>query len=191
MRCYIYIFRHGQSTYNRDKMFTGLIDAPLTQRGRKDAKKIARRLKNSKFEISFRSSLKRSKDTLNYVLKSHPECKKIIVDDRITERDYGRLSGKTHDEIISQYGKKQYNAWHRGFDTRPPGGESFADVEKRVGSFVKDIVKLIKKRKVNVVISAHGNSIRLFRKIMEKKSRKECVRWRIPEDNYYKYSIKV
>ena len=156
----IYVFRHGQTTYNRDKRFTGFKDAKLTSLGIKQARIIAKKLKNKKIEAAFYTRLSRSKDTLKEVLKYHPECIKQIKDDRMIERSYGLLEGKTHDVIIKKYGKKQFDKWHRGFYDRPPKGESFADVEKRVKPFIRDLIKLIKKKKVSVAISAHGNSIR-------------------------------
>ncbi|MEK6824426.1 MAG: histidine phosphatase family protein, partial [Nanoarchaeota archaeon] len=175
--------------FNRDAKFTGLIDAPLTQTGRNDAKIIALRLKNKKIQAAFHTRLARSKDTLKEILKHHPECTQLMQDDRMIEREYGSLSGKTHWNIVQKHGVKKYDNWHRGFTTRPPNGESFADVEKRVKSFIKDLAAYIKKEKINVAISAHGNSIRLFRKIMEKASAEEAVSWFIPYDDYYEYTI--
>jgi len=190
-RLKIYVFRHGQSTFNRDGKFTGLIDAPLTFKGRRDAKAIAQKLKAKKFEAAFETSLKRSKDTLKEVLRFHPECTSVMEDDRMTERSYGGLSGKSHDEIIKKYGQEKYDDWHRGFDARPPKGESFADVEKRVKRFIRDLRVFMKKNRVNVAISAHGNSVRLFRKIMENAGKKEAVKWVIPYDNYYEYGVEL
>jgi len=187
----IYIFRHGQTYYNRDGIFTGWKDSKLTPLGIKQARTLAKKLKNKKFQAAFYTRLSRSKQTLREVLKYHPECKKLIEDNRMIERSYGRLEGKHHSTIIRKYGLKQYNAWHRGFDIRPPGGESFADVEKRVRSFIKDLKKFIKKNKVNVAISAHGNSIRLFRKIMERAPKSKAVKWEIPYDKYFEYTIEV
>ena len=185
----IFIFRHGRTTFNRDDKFTGIIDAPLVKSGRSEAKIIAERLKRKKFSVAFQTSLRRSKDTLKIVLKHHPECKKIFTDDRMTERDYGRLNGKTHEYIVKKYGAAKYDYLHRGFRARPPGGESFADVEKRVRSFIKYLKKMAKSQKGSIVISAHGNSIRLFRKILEKATPQEAVSWTIPYDNYYEYVI--
>ena len=72
----------------------------------------------------------------------------------------------------------------------PPGGESFKMVEKRVQKFIKHLIKMMKKDKVNVAISAHGNSIRLFRKIMERASVEEMTKWSIPYTKVYEYTIK-
>jgi broad specificity phosphatase PhoE len=190
----IYLFRHGETTYNRDKIFTGFKDAKLSSLGKKQANIIAIELKNKKFQAAFYTRLSRSKDTLKPVLKFHPECVMLIKDDRIIERGYGSLEGKTHKSIIEKFGKKQFDKWHRGFNTKPglPGkrkGESYADVEKRVKKFIKDLKKFMKKNKVNVAISAHGNSIRLFRKIWEKASVKETTSWFIPYDRVFTYNV--
>lgn len=188
-RLHLYVFRHGQTYFNRDDKFTGFIDSKLTKTGIEEAKIIALRLKNKKIDVAFQSSLSRAKDTLKEVLKFHPECKQIIEDNRMIERDYGKLSGSTHLECVKKYGAEQYDKWHRGFSNRPPGGESFADIEKRVKLFVDDLVKFMKKAKVNVAISSSGNSIRLFRKIMENAPAKDVVEWFIPYDKVFEYTI--
>lgn len=216
----IYLFRHGQTAYNRDGRFTGFDDPKLTKLGVKQAKGIAKKLKNHRFQIAFYTRLRRSKQTLKEILRYHPECKKIIEDDRMIERNYGDLNGTSHAEFIKKIGKKiyklethghiissleekgrkevekflgeeDYNLIHRGFNIAPPHGESFADVEKRVKPFINDLIKLMKKEKVNVAISAHGNSIRLFRKIMEKATIKETCSWVIPYDKFFTYKISV
>lgn len=214
----IYIFRHGETEFNRDKRFTGQSESKLTKKGLKDARKIAKILKDKKFQVAFHSRLSRSIDTLKEVLKYHPECKKVICDDRIIERSYGELEGLYHEIFIKMVGKKifdlskygdyitdldeeerqeierflgekEYEAIHRGYDVKAKNGESFKDVEKRVRSFIRDLKKMIKKEKVNVAISAHGNSIRLFRKIMEKAPKEEVVKWTIPYDKVFEYEV--
>ncbi len=185
----IYLFRHGQTEFNRDNKFTGWHDAKITTTGLEDAKIVSERLKNKKFQVAFHTSLSRSKDTLKEVLKFHPECTEIIQDDRIKERNYGNLNGKTHWQTVQKFGTDKYDLWHRSWNVRPPKGESFADVEKRVSLFIKDLKKLVSKTNANVVISAHGNSIRLFRKIFEKLSIKETCEIYIPYDKVYEYSI--
>ncbi len=187
----IYLFRHGQTTYNRDEKFTGFHNPPLTSLGLQQAKTIANKLKNKKFQLAFQTKLKRSKQTLSAVLKYHPECKKILTDNRMIERNYGSLNGTSHSDFINKFGIDKYNAIHRGYNTPPPKGESFATIESRVRPFLKDLIKLIKKQKVNVAISAHGNSIRLFRKLMEHSSIKKTTSWFIPYDKVFVYSIKA
>jgi len=185
----IYIFRHGQTEFNRDSKFTGLADAKITKTGLEDAKIVALRLKDKKFQVAIHTSLSRSKNTLKEVLKLHPECKEILEDDRIVERNYGDLNGKTHLQIVEKYGMGNYDSWHRSWDIRPPNGESFKDVEERVKVFITNLKKLMKKTNVSVAISAHGNSIRLFRKIMENLSIKKTCELYIPYDKVYEYEI--
>ncbi len=185
----IYLFRHGQTTYNRDHIFTGFKDAPLTSFGKKQADCIAKLLKNTRLDLAFQTRLSRSKDTLAPVLKSHPEIKKVITDDRMIERNYGDLSGYSHRQIINKYGQKQFDFWHRSYRLSPPNGESFADVEVRVGDFIKDLKAKYAGKDLNIAISAHGNSIRLFRKIMEKATISATVSWTIPYNQYFEYKI--
>jgi 2,3-bisphosphoglycerate-dependent phosphoglycerate mutase len=216
---YIYLFRHGETTFNRDKKFTGWLDAKLTKKGINQARVIAKKLKNKRFNYAFQTKLIRSKQTLKEVLKYHKNVE-IKEDNRMIERNYGALNGETHEEFIKKIGQQEYNLLshgdaienlnkdnrkrveqflgeqefkliHRGWGNPPPRGESFAMVEKRVKPFIKDLIKFMKKNKTNVAISAHGNSIRLFRKIMENRSIKETTSWFIPYDKVFTYKIKA
>ena len=120
----IYLFRHGESFFNRAKEFTGWKDSKLTAEGKRNARKVAQKLKNKKIDMAFQTRLSRSKETMKEVLKYHPECRKVIVDDRMIERSYGRFQGKKHSTIIKKYGQKQFDVWHRSYTIAPPGGES-------------------------------------------------------------------
>ena len=215
----IYLFRHGKTFFNTQGIFTGWKDSKLAPEGIRNAKKVAEILKKKKFQVAFQTRLSRSKDTLKYVLNFHPECKKIITDDRMIERSYGILEGISHKKFIDKIGKKivdlkiegnaienlspnerekvekflgeeEYKTIHRGYNAAVPNGESFADVEKRVKEFIIYLKKFISKNKISVAISAHGNSIRLFRKIMENASKDEAVNWFIPYDKVFEYDIK-
>jgi len=217
---YIYLFRHGQTYYNKRGIFTGWKDSNLTPLGIRQAKKISGKLKNKKIDVAFQTRLGRSQDTLKIVLKFHPECKKILVDNRMIERNYGKLNGTSHEVFIKNIGKraldlriegdaidnldpklrkqverflgeKEYQIIHRGYNIPPPGGESFAMVEKRVKSFIKYLKSFIKKNRVNVAISAHGNSIRLFMKIMENLNINETEKLTIPYDKVFMYKVSV
>ena len=106
MKLHIYLFRHGQTTFNRDQKFTGWLNPKLTSKGINNARTVAKELKNKKFEVAFHTKLIRSKQTINEVLKFHPECKKLIKDNRIIERNYGKLNGTTHDSFIHKIGNK-------------------------------------------------------------------------------------
>ncbi len=187
---YIYLFRHGQSTFNRDGKFTGWLDAKLTEKGRANARAIACELKNRKIDAAIHTRLSRSKETLNIVLKGHKECKKILKDDRMIERSYGIYQGKSHKWFMEKFGEERYRKIHRGYTAKAPKGESFRDVEKRVKKFIKWLRKYVKKNKVNIAISAHGNSIRIFRKVFENKTRGQAVKWNIPYDKVFVYRIR-
>ena len=187
----IYLFRHGQTNYNKKKIFTGWKDSKLTSLGIKQAQVVGKKLKGKKFQVAFYTRLSRSKDTLKEVLKGHSECIRLIEDDRMIERSYGDLSGMTHKKYIEKVGQKKFDMIHRGYDTPPPNGESYAMVEKRVKEFIKYLKDFMGQEKVNVAISAHGNSIRLFRKIMEGVSKKEIAKWDIPYEDYFEYDVEV
>ncbi len=189
MKLHIYLFRHGETNFNRSKRFTGLVNSRLTPKGIEQANLIAEKLKEKTFQIAFKTSLSRSANSLKIVLKYHPECKKVIVDDRLIERSYGDLKRKHHKTIIQKYGEKQFDLWHRSYDVPPPGGESIRMVEKRVLSFVKDLLTLMKREKVNVVISAHNNSMRPFRRYFENLTINEMMTLENPYDKYFDYTI--
>ncbi len=220
MKLKLYVFRHGQTFYNRDHVFTGWKDSKLTSKGFKDAKTVANKLKNKKIDVAYRTHLSRSKDTLAEVLKFHPECKEIIEDDRHIERSYGLYQGKHHSTIVAKEGLDSYKTllhWHkidhlsgkekkefiqklgeaelqiirRSYSIAPPKGESVKMVEQRVLSFLKDVLKKMKKDKVNVAISSHGNAMRPIRRYFEKLSISEMMDLENPWDDYFEYTIEV
>jgi broad specificity phosphatase PhoE len=185
----IYLFRHGQTEYNLNKRFTGWTDVALTDIGRASAAVTRDHLASKTINISFQTRLSRSQETLKIVLEPHKECKQIFTDDRLIERSYGDLEGEYHQNVIDKLGLAQYEHWHRGFYDAPPAGESFADVENRVGEFISDLIRKYSTQKLGIAISAHSNSIRLFRKIMEDASEKNACAWVIPYDSYFEYTI--
>jgi len=189
MKLNIYIFRHGETSFNRSKRFTGWVNSRLTPEGIEQANLIAEKLRKKEFQIAFKTSLSRSSNSLKIVLRHHPECKRVIVDDRMIERSYGDLERKYHKTVIKKYGKRQFDLWHRFYDVPPPGGESLKMVEKRVLSFVKDLLALMEREKVNVVISAHNNSMRPFRRYFENLTIKQMMALENPYDKYFDYII--
>ncbi len=220
MKKHIYLFRHGETYFNEDHRFTGWLDSKLSPKGIRQAKKIAQKLKNKRIDVAFQTRLSRSKDTLKYVLKYHPECKTIIVNDKMIERSYGKLQGKWHKAFVKKEGTDSYKTllqWHkidhlhgkererfvrkvgeaelkiirRSYNVAPPKGESVKMVEKRVLSFIKELLKFMKREKVNVAISAHGNSMRPFRRYFEKLIIKQMMELENPWDDYFDYVVEV
>ena len=219
---HIYIFRHGQTYFNRDHIFTGWKDSKLTPLGIKQAKKIGHKLAHKKFDLAFCTTLSRSGDTLKHVLGCQKNRRKIriVFDDRMRERRYGKLEGTHHSTFVEREGEDSYKTlqhWHkidhlsgkdrkefvkkvgeaelqvirRSYDVAPPGGESIRMVEKRVLPFIRDLLKMMKKQKVNVAISAHGNSMRPFRRYFEHLSIEEMMKLENPWNDYFEYTIKV
>ncbi len=93
--------------------------------------------------------------------------------------------------FVEKVGTAKFDVYHRSYDNPPPGGESIKMVEERVKSFITNLKKKIRKEKVNVAISAHGNSMRPFRKIFEKLTIKEMMELENPWDDYFHYTIEV
>ena len=187
---HVYIFRHGQTHYNKSKRFTGRANSKLNNKGKEQSNFLAEQLKSKKFQVAYKTSLSRSEQSLRIVLKYHPECRRIIVDDRLIERSYGYLERKHQKTIIKKYGKKQFDLWHRSYHVPPPGGESIKTVEERVLSFISDLLLFIKKEKVNVAICFHNNSMRPFRRYFENLTIKQMMLLENPYDKYFDYMIK-
>ena len=186
---YIYILTHCQSCYNNLGIFTGRVDSVLTQKGHKHAKRLAKQLKNASIDIAFVSPLTRTKQTLKHILKYHPETK-IFVDDRIIERDYGKLSKKSK----AKYKRENpdlHPIYHRSYDVPPPGGESIKQVEERVLPFIEDMLKLMNKKKVNVLVVCHGNSIRPIRRYFEHLSVEEMMNLEHQRHKIFKYKVDI
>ncbi|MEK6954721.1 MAG: histidine phosphatase family protein [Candidatus Micrarchaeota archaeon] len=185
----IYLFRHAQTLYNKRRWFTGWKDSKLTVFGKGQAKLVGEKLKGKRFEVAIHTHLSRSIDTLNAVLKYHPECNKIFIDDRMIERSYGDFSGSSHESYSKKYGEEALKIIRRSYGSIPPHGESVKMVEKRVYGFMDELIPWMKRNKINVAISAHGNSMRPFRKRMEHLSIEQMMKLENPWDDYFEYKI--
>lgn len=184
----IFLFRHGQTQYNLEHKFCGFIDADLNESGIEEAIKIGEQLKDEKVTRAYCSPLTRSRHTLELALNEKKDVQ-IVEDPRLTERDYGELTGKNKDEVAKEFPDK-YPLWHRSYDVPPPGGESLKDVEKRVMSFINDLIPTLKKDDV-IFISAHGNSLRPFRKYFEGLSNEEMSSFEHTRGQIYCYDIEI
>ena len=185
----IYLFRHGQTYYNKQEIISGAAETKLTPLGIKQSQDLAILLKNKKIHFAYQSPLTRSKNTLKPVLKYHPECKEIITDSRIAERSYGEIENMFCQEVIKKYGKTNYKLWSRSYFTRPPNGQSFADIEKGITGFINELKEKYKNKKQGIAISAHSGSVRIFRKIIEKVSIKTALSWEIPNAKHFQYEF--
>jgi 2,3-bisphosphoglycerate-dependent phosphoglycerate mutase len=175
------IVRHGQSLWNKENRFTGWVDIDLSEKGLEEAKSAGKKLKGMHFDLAFTSDLIRAQRTLEIILKEiGQEDIHVTEDQALNERMYGDLQGMNKDEARKQFGVDQVHIWRRSFDVPPPGGESLKDTAARViPYFEKHILPELKKGK-NILISAHGNSLRALIMYLEKISPEEILKVEIP-----------
>ena len=185
----LYIVRHGQTSFNASgtKTFTGWIDVDISEVGVQQATGIAQTLKDIRFDVAYTSRLKRASHTLEILLAPHGYGVPVIVDDRIIERSYGDLSGQLHTDVQAKH-PDMYKIWHRSYDVPPPNGESVKIVEMRVYGFINELLRESGDNK-NILISAHGNSIRCLRAYLERLSVEQEMAVEVPQDDYLHYSF--
>ncbi len=163
---YLVLMRHGQSEWNLANRFTGFKDVELTDVGVEEAIKGGKLLKEAgiDFDQVFTSTLKRANETAKLALTEagyEDLIEPMIYHDDLRERDYGDLTGLNKDETREKYGDEQVHIWRRSYDTPPPGGECLQDVvEKRVRPYYEANIKPMLDNNKNVLIAAHGNSLR-------------------------------
>jgi len=174
------LVRHGLSVYNDQNRFTGWKDVDLNQQGRDEAKQAVNLLMDYKFDAAFTSDLIRAKNTLNIILEGiNQKDIPIIENMALNERDYGDLIGQNKVEAAEKFGEEQVHIWRRSFDTPPPGGESLKDTADRVIPYLKnEIMPLISSGK-NILVSAHGNSIRAIVMDLQNYSPEQILRTEI------------
>ncbi|WP_264564274.1 2,3-bisphosphoglycerate-dependent phosphoglycerate mutase [Flavobacterium sp. N3904] len=182
------LIRHGQSTYNFENRFTGNTDVELTLFGKEEAEKAGVKLKNYKYDIAYTSMLKRAQETLQIILQVIQQTKiPIVADKALNERRYGNLQGQNKDEVTNKYGAQQVEIWRRSYDIRPPDGESLADTYDRVVPYYKKEIEPKLKSGRNVLIVAHGNSLRALVMYLEGIDQKEIVSFEIPTGSPRQY----
>ena len=154
------LVRHGQSVYNEENRFTGWKDVDLTQKGINEAIASASLLKDISIDLAFTSNLMRAQKTLNLILKELDLELDITKNEALNERDYGSLVGQNKFEAAQKYGEEQVQIWRRSYDIPPPDGESLKMTLERTVPYFKDNILPILAKGNNIIISAHGNSIR-------------------------------
>jgi 2,3-bisphosphoglycerate-dependent phosphoglycerate mutase len=176
------LVRHGQSEWNKKNLFTGWKDPNLTDLGIEEAKQAGNLLKERglAFDIMFTSDLFRAQETGRIILDqmnlSHIE---VIKDQSLNERNYGDLAGLNKDEARVKWGDEQVHIWRRSFDIPPPGGESLKNTAERVlPYFNSEILPKIRESQ-NILVAAHGNSLRALVMELEKISSDEIVKLEI------------
>ena len=187
MICKFFVFRHAETTDNAQMIFSGWRDPILTPKGFLQAEEIAEQLKNEEISYAFTSHLKRARMTLEIVMKKHSYVP-IFVDDRLIERCYGLLQGKSKKQIATM--KPEWFAEiHRGYETPPPEGESLKMVENRTLPFLTELKEWLRDKHGNVAISCHGNSMRPIRRVFEHLSLKQMLQIENPQDKAVTYVL--
>jgi 2,3-bisphosphoglycerate-dependent phosphoglycerate mutase len=172
------LVRHGESEWNKKNLFTGWRDVDLTEKGIAEARAAGRSLKAQglRFDIAFTSALIRAQKSLDLMLEELGQNSVPIVKDQaLNERDYGDLSGLNKDDARKKWGAEQVHVWRRSYDVAPPGGESLKDTAARVlPYYIQEILPRVLDGD-NVLVSAHGNSLRALIMVLERLSPKEIV----------------
>lgn len=211
------LVRHGQSVWNLENKFTGWTDVELSDNGIKEAKEAGKLLKENEFtfNVAYTSVLKRASETLNIILKELGEENiPIHYSWKLNERHYGALQGLNKDDTRRKYGDEQVKIWRRSALVRPPLlneeddrypgrddkykdlkkselplGECLMDTLKRVIDYYEKEIKKSLLSGQNVIIAAHGNSLRSLIKYLENISDDDIMNVEIPTGKPYVYEL--
>lgn len=186
---YLVLVRHGESKWNAKGLWTGLTDIGLSEKGKAEARAVAEAVKEIKFQIAFTSVLKRAKETLNEIEQALGVSLPTIENAALNERDYGDYTGKNKWEVKKQLGEEAFLKLRRSWDYPVPGGESLKDVYKRVVPYYQEYILPELKKGKNVLVSAHGNSLRALVKYLENISDEEIPNLEIATGEIYIYQM--
>ena len=177
------LLRHGESTWNLENKFTGWVDVDLSEKGKKEAESSGQKLKNYKIDKAYTSVLKRAIYTLDIAMKAAGKNNiPTVRDQALNERHYGDLQGLNKAETAKKYGDEQVHIWRRSYDVAPPGagGESLKDTAARtLPYFNKHVLPDLKSGK-NIIIAAHGNSLRSIVMELDKMTKEQVLKLNIP-----------
>ena len=177
------LLRHGESQWNLENRFTGWVDVPLTPRGEEEARIAGEHLRDLPIDLLYTSVLQRAINTARIALETAGKHDLPTERDQaLNERHYGDLQGLNKAETAAQYGEEQVHIWRRSYDVSPPGaqGESLKDTAARtLPYFQAHILPDIKAGK-NVLVVAHGNSLRSIVMELEKLTREQVLELNIP-----------
>ncbi len=194
------LVRHGQSQWNLENRFTGWVDVPLSDKGRAEAKQAGQALKGTHFDSAFTSELQRAQNTLTIILEQiGQQGLSIEKSQALNERHYGALQGLDKKETAAKYGDAQVHLWRRSYDVPPPKektaqnpegiSESLKDTAARtLPYFQSRILPLVKAGK-NILIAAHGNSLRSIVMDLEHMTQEQVLDLNIPTGVPITYEI--
>lgn len=182
----LFLVRHGESEWNKLGLWTGWTDIDLTEKGKEEARQAGEKLKNEKIDVVYVSDLKRAAQTFE-------EIKKVCdlkdfeykVSPAIKERDYGIYTAKNKWQIKEEVGEEEFQKIRRGWDVAIPEGESLKDVYDRVVPYYESDIKKDLEAGKNVLVVAHGNSLRALVKYLKNISEDEIPNLEIATGEVY------
>ena len=206
------LVRHGESVWNKENKFTGWTDVMLSEKGVYEAIDAGRLLKENgfSFDIAYTSLLRRANDTLDLILKELNLNIPVEKTWRLNERHYGALQGLNKDEMREKYGEEQVHIWRRSYDVKPPAlndddpryiddykiykentphTECLKDTVLRVVPYFEDTIIPSLKENKQVIIVAHGNSLRGLIKYLDNISDDDIVNLEIPTGKPIVYEL--
>lgn len=155
------LVRHGESQWNLENRFTGWVDVPLTEKGRREAQRAGELLRGMHFDRAYTSELQRAIETLDIILRAIGRTDLPVERDAaLNERHYGELQGLNKAETAKKFGDEQVHIWRRSYDIAPPGGESLKDTAARTLPYFERVIVPRLRAGENILVSAHGNSLR-------------------------------
>jgi 2,3-bisphosphoglycerate-dependent phosphoglycerate mutase len=184
------LLRHGQSQWNLENRFTGWVDVPLSANGEAEARAAGELLRGRRIDKLFTSDLKRAIDTATLALES-AGIRNVPTerDAALNERMYGDLQGLNKAEAATKFGAEQIKQWRRSYDIKPPGGESLADTAARVLPYWEGHILPDLRAGKNVLVAAHGNSLRALVMHLDGLTRAQVLELEIPTGKPLLYDI--
>ena len=211
------LLRHGESLWNKKNIFTGWVDVPLSENGISEALKAGEQLADIEFDLIYTSLQTRAIQTALLALAKNKSTKTPVIihsegkmvdwskiyneqmqknivpvyeNWQLNERYYGKLQGNNKAETAEIYGKEKVHQWRRSYDIPPPDGECLKDTAERTIPFFQDQIMPRLKEGKNVLVSAHGNSLRSIVMFIEQLTQEEVLNLEIPTGVPLKYEYK-
>ena len=172
------LVRHGESQWNLENRFTGWVDVPLSPKGVEEAKRAGEKIKKEgvHFDKAYTSALQRAQVTLSLILEVLGQTSlPVSMDQALNERHYGDRQALNKAETAKKFGEKQVKIWRRSYDVAPPNGESLKDTAARTLPYFESKILSDLKQGKNVIVSAHGNSLRSIVMVLDKLSKKQVL----------------
>lgn len=187
---YLVLVRHGESEWNVKGVWTGWTDVDLSPKGHEEARQAGEALKDIHFDLAYTSTLKRAKNTLLEIEKVIGQTDLTATESSaLNERNYGDLTGKNKWEVKAQVGEEEFQKIRRSWDYPPPNGESLKMVYERVVPYYESEILPKLREGNNVIIAAHGNSLRALIKYLDHISDEDIPSLELATGGIYVYQL--